>query len=108
MWPETAIVPSILYQYYNGTDSARKKYVSELLEYFNNSLPSFLVGNFHHEINNGKAVDYNSAMFFTRGKNVIPPNPEKYYKIHLVPISEDFPFLDKFPHLEEKLNSLGF
>ena len=102
VWPETAVVPSIEYQYYTHKDEVRYKLVRSLLEYIDSRNPVFVVGNgvraFDEKTGEGKEK-YNSALVFTPGKNVIPPEAEVYNKIHLVPISEYFPYEEKLPKL---------
>ena len=102
VWPETAVVPSIEYQYYTHKDEVRYKLVSSLLEYIDSRNPVFVVGNgvraFDEKTGEGKEK-YNSALVFTPGKNVLPPEPQVYNKIHLVPISEYFPYEKKLPRL---------
>ena len=102
VWPETAVVPSIEYQYYTHKDEVRYKLVSSLLEYIDSRNPVFILGNgvrtFDEKTGQGKEK-YNAALVFTPGKNVIPPEPQVYNKIHLVPVSEYFPYEDKLPRL---------
>ncbi|MBR4825860.1 MAG: apolipoprotein N-acyltransferase, partial [Spirochaetaceae bacterium] len=67
-----------------------------------------LIGNDHAVLGyarNGKyeAIDYNSALLFTPKKNCIPPEPQKYMKMHLVPFTEYFPYEKLFPKLYELL-----
>lgn len=89
--PETAIVPSILQNYKMRTDRARFDLVKKILEFIENQSAVFVLGNFHAT----EAGDFNSSFVFVPKKNVIPPEPEMYHKIHLVPFTEDFPFAKK-------------
>lgn len=102
VWPETAVVPSIEYQYYTHKDEVRYKLVSSLLEYIDSRNPVFIIGNgvraFDEKTGKGNEK-YNSALVFIPGKNVLPPDPQVYNKIHLVPVSEYFPYEEKFPRL---------
>ena len=102
VWPETAVVPSIEYQYYTHKDESRFKLVKSLLEYIDSREPVFVLGNGVREYDkeSGKLKErYNSALVFTPGKNVLPPQPEVYNKIHLVPVSEYFPYEEYLPRL---------
>lgn len=92
MWPETAVVPSIMKNYYDRTDMNRTILIDNLLLFMDNSPSSFLTGNFHSVMEYGKYNDYNSALFFTPQKNIYPPKPFVYSKMKLVPFSETVPF----------------
>lgn len=109
VWPETAVTPSIVYQYYSGKDSRRISIVKSLLEYMEKKDCSFVVGNYHAVPEKGTNVtkDYNAAMYFTPKKNLVPPEPEMYFKQHLVPLSESFPVEKYFPKAGEFLKKLG-
>ncbi len=100
IWPETAIVPSILYHYNQEGNSDRKKLVTYVLEYFNKHDASFIIGNQHIEVKEttGEKIYYNSALLFDKDC-LFPPKPQLYNKIHLVPFSETFPYQKYFPHI---------
>lgn len=104
VWPETAVVPAIVYQFEVQKDERRLKLVTQLLQYMNNKETSFVIGN-GHEVNSLKPKHdvYNSALFFTSGENVLPPNPKIYSKIKLVPFTETFPYQKSFPNFYRKL-----
>lgn len=105
LWPENAIVPSVMYHYNQKDNTDRKRLVTYVLEYINSRSPSFVIGNQHISVNaNGSGKKYyNSSLIFTPGKNVIPPEPELYSKNHLVPFSEYFPYEKFFPHIYKTL-----
>lgn len=99
VWPETAVVPSILKHYYAAEETGRKKLVTELLEFIDGQNAAFLIGN----CDTRGEDDFNSAFLFRPGQNVIPPAPEIYSKIHLVPLSEYFPYEKQFPRIYDRL-----
>ncbi|MCQ2586030.1 MAG: apolipoprotein N-acyltransferase [Treponema sp.] len=109
VWPETAVTPSIMYQFYNGKDSRRISIVNSLLKYFDARNCTFVIGNYHREEDTGnrETKDFNSALVFTPGKNVLPPEPEMYFKQKLVPLSEEFPFENHFLNLKQIMINLG-
>ncbi len=109
VWPETAVTPSIMYQYYNGKDSRRISIVKSLLKYFESKSCMFVTGNFYARAKPGTNVtdDYNSALVFVPGENVIPPVPYEYYKQRLVPLSEEFPFEKHFLNIKKYLEGMG-
>lgn len=109
LWPETAVTPSIMYQYYNGKDSRRISIVTKLLEYMEGHDCAFVTGNFHAVPKDGTNVtdDYNAALVFVPKENVLPPKPGMYFKQRLVPLSEEFPFDDHFENLKNLMQNLG-
>ena len=105
IWPETAVVPAIIYNYNQKENTDRKKLVTHLLNYIDARSPVFVIGNQHIAVKgDGSSKElYNSSLVFEAGKNVIPPQPELYSKIHLVPFSEYFPYEKLFPHIYKSL-----
>lgn len=108
VWPETAFVPRIEYHYKYRQNRASFELVETLLKYLDDSVVPFLIGNDHAVLGHARtgkyeAIDYNSALLFTPKKNCIPPEPQKYMKMHLVPFTEYFPYEKLFPKLYELL-----
>lgn len=105
VWPETSVVPSIMYNYYYNKENVRYKIVDNLLNYMNSTGNNFVIGNAHQVMNNNTGVleKYNCAFFFEAGKNIIPPEPGIYAKMKLVPFSEEFPYDMQFPRLYKLL-----
>lgn len=104
VWPETAVVPAIVYQYKTNKDERRSKLINLLLEYINSKEAVFIIGN-GHEVDSLKQIHdkYNSALVFYPGENVIPPEPKIYSKVNLVPFSEYFPYSKYFPEFYHML-----
>ena len=104
VWPETAVAPSIIYNYDYGTDVRRFMLVSQILNFIDENNAVFVIGNAHDvELRGADKVRYNSSLVFESGKNVHPPKPEIYSKIKLVPFTESFPWKNTFPSLYVKL-----
>ena len=105
IWPETAVVPSIIYHSKSEQNTDRKKLVNHVIDYFKNHNASFITGNQHIDTNseNGSRIYYNSALLFNEKKGGAAVNPEIYNKIHLVPFSEYFPYEKYFPHIYKSL-----
>ena len=104
IWPETAVVPSIMTHYQGGKDKKRKEVIKSLLEFIDDRNVIFVIGNSYEQRNpTGKIDRYNSVFVFEPKRNVIPPKPEMYSKIHLVPFTEYFPYKEKFPSFYKKL-----
>ena len=104
VWPETAVVPSIIYNYDYGNDLRRFMLISQLLNFIDDNNAVFVIGNAHEEIvYKSENLHYNSALIFESGKNVHPPQPDIYSKIKLVPFTESFPAKSLFPWLYVRL-----
>ncbi|MGI5055473.1 apolipoprotein N-acyltransferase [Treponema socranskii] len=104
VWPETAVVPSILTHYTLRRDRRRFDLIDSVLHFIDEKKAVFVIGNFHSVDTGGtRTDDYNSAFVFTPGKNVVPPEPEIYRKIHLVPFTETVPFAKRLPRLYDAL-----
>ena len=115
VWPETAFIPMIRWHYkYTSTYNPNSLLVRELLHFLNNQKVPFLIGNDDGVLdekfsdNNfdnleDKRLDYNAALLFIPKKNVLPPEPQTYRKMHLVPFTEHFPYQKLFPRLYEFL-----
>ncbi len=108
VWSETAFVPSIRMHYKYREDRLRLDLVNELLEYINSTGIPFVLGNGDtvRKYTDGKNYDtlsYNSVFLFEPGVNVIPPEPQIYNKMHLVPFTESFPYEKQLPWLYDIL-----
>ena len=115
VWPETAFIPMIRWHYkYTSTSNPNSLLVRELLHFLDNQKVPFLIGNDDGVLdekfsdNNfdnleDKRLDYNAALLFIPKKNVLPPEPQTYRKMHLVPFTEHFPYQELFPRLYEFL-----
>ena len=108
IWPETAVAPSIVYNYEYGKDIRRFQLISQLLNFIDENNAVFVIGNSHElDFRGGEKKYYNSALVFESGKNVHPPEPEIYSKIKLVPFSESFPLKHSFSSFYIKLLNGG-
>lgn len=101
VWPESAVVPSILYNYKEKRDYSRYQLVTGVLDYFNSKKCVFVIGNQQSEDTGKKYTDdYNAVLVFDAQKeSIVPPNPGIYRKMHLVPFTEYFPYQRLFPRL---------
>lgn len=115
VWPETAFIPMIRWHYkYTSTSNPNSLLVRELLHFLDNQKVPFLIGNDDGVLDEKfsdnnfdnleeKRLDYNAALLFIPKKNVLPPEPQTYRKMHLVPFTEHFPYQELFPRLYEFL-----
>lgn len=109
VWPETAFIPMIRWHYkYTSTSNPNSLLVRELLHFLDNQKVPFLIGNDEGVLderfsdNNfdnleDKRLDYNAALLFIPNVNVMPPEPQVYRKMRLVPFTEHFPYRKFFP-----------
>lgn len=110
VWSETAFVPRIKWHYKYPEDTGSSLLVRDLLKFINDSDIPFLIGNDDAVLKNeteppsdDNRLDYNAALFFIPKKNVLPPEPDTYRKIHLVPFTEHFPYKNIFPMIYDFL-----
>ncbi len=108
VWSETAFVPSIRMHYQYREDRVRLDLVNDLLAFIESKDVPFVIGNGdtvrgYDKNGNFTNLSYNSVFLFRQGENVIPPEPEIYNKMHLVPFTEHFPFEEQFPMIHQAL-----
>jgi len=111
VWPETAFIPPIAWHYRYRGDRRSYDLVRELLDYLDTAPVPFVIGNQdavqeRNELGLLDQADYNAVLLFRPGVNVIPPEPERYRKMHLVPFTEHFPYRRLFPWLYDLLIEL--
>ena len=75
------------------------------MNYIENKNAVFVIGNGHEEDSDEGKKLYNSVQVYEPGQNVIPPEPDLYFKKHLVPLSESFPYKKQFPLIYKILSS---
>lgn len=111
VWPETAVVTTIPYNYYQGLKQETKNslFINNVLNYIDKKNVTFVIGNngLTFDVNTGEKKSYsNNVLVFDGAKNVIPPVPYVYKKIKLVPFTEGFKFANVFPNFTKKIESL--
>ena len=104
VWPETAFVPPLLYNYIERNDTDRYAMVLNLLDFMQKRDCAFVIGNQIKEKEGGSYKDYNGVLVFDRLlENIEMPAPLVYKKIHLVPFAETFPYKKLFPGIYKAL-----
>lgn len=108
VWPETSFIPRIDWHYRYREDRESYELVSQLLAYLDKAPVPFVIGN--DDAVQGRTadgilgrLDYNAVFLFKPGENVVPPNPDRYRKMHLVPFTEHFPYKKLFPWVYDLL-----
>jgi apolipoprotein N-acyltransferase len=100
VWPETAFIPRIYWHTTYRDDQNSWLLVKELLEYLSEKDVPFLIGNDDGRMDSARnpnagekfRVDYNAALLFEKGISTAV-----YRKLHLVPLTEHFPYKKQFP-----------
>lgn len=104
VWPETSFIPPVIKHYQLRRDRSRFNLVKRFLEFVESQNAVFVIGNDHQDdIYDDDPEDFNSVLVFVPHENTIPPQPEIYRKIHLVPFTESFPWPEQFPSLYQAL-----
>jgi apolipoprotein N-acyltransferase len=106
VWSETAFIPRIYWHTTYRDDQNSWLIVKELLEYLSSKDVPFLIGNDDGRMDSTKnpnaaekfRIDYNAALLFEKGINTAT-----YRKLHLVPLTEHFPYKKQFPFIYEWL-----
>ena len=104
VWPETSVIPPILKHYHLRRDRNRFNLIKRFLDFVESQQAVFVIGNDQQDdFYSPDPADYNGVLVFSPKKNTLPPEPEIYRKIHLVPFTESFPWSKQFPSLYEAL-----
>ena len=108
VWSETAFVPSIRMHYQYREDRLRLDLVNDLLAFIDSKEVPFVLGNGdtvrkYTDNTHYESESFNSVFLFKPGENVIPPEPDIYNKLHLVPFTESFPYQKQLPWLYDIL-----
>ncbi|WP_294430894.1 apolipoprotein N-acyltransferase [uncultured Treponema sp.] len=99
VWPETAIVPDVLYHLEKGSDFKRKMLSENVYSFIKETETSFLIGNNHRD----ESGVHNSALFFSKEFDSVLV----YNKNHLVPFTEFWPSFLNFNFFESVKESLN-
>lgn len=94
IWSETAFVPSIDYYMRTRSDRRRVEMVQSLYDFMDETDVPLFLGNNDLFINGNERLNYNSLLHYDNGEL-----QGKYYKTHLVPFSEHFPYEKIMPRL---------
>lgn len=101
IWSETAFVPSIEYYKRTRSDRRRVELVQKLFDFMDSTDVPLFLGNNDLFFYGNKRVNYNSVFQYVDGEL-----QGKYYKTHLVPFTEHFPYENIFPRLYKKILDL--
>lgn len=106
IWSETAFVPSIEYHRRYRPDPETWTLVERFLDLSRRLPVPLVVGNGHGErvVAEGatRRRDWNAALVYRSAELL-----GSYRKVHLVPLTEHFPWRDSFPWLQDLLEAMG-
>lgn len=97
VWSETAFVPAIDYHTKYRRNRETYELVKKLKDFLAGQEMPYVLGNDDgvlRRIGREERLDYNAALLFRDGEIV-----ERYWKTHLVPFTENFPFEKRFPRV---------
>lgn len=101
IWSETAFVPSINYHLRERKDRRRVELIQKLFGFMEETdMPLFLGNNDLFYFGNER-VNYNSVFHYDNAEL-----QDRYYKTHLVPFTEHFPYEHIFPGLYKRIIDL--
>jgi len=101
IWSETAFVPSINYYLRTRSDRRRVEMIQELFHFMEETEVPLFLGNNDLFINGQNRSNYNSVFHYENAEL-----KDTYYKTHLVPFSEHFPYEKIMPELHAYILSL--
>ncbi|MBB6478664.1 apolipoprotein N-acyltransferase [Spirochaeta isovalerica] len=101
IWSETAFVPSIDYHLRTRVDRRRVELIHKLFDFMDQTDVPLFLGNNDLFYFGDKRVNYNSVFHYEKGEL-----QGKYYKTHLVPFTEHFPYENIFPGIYQKILDL--
>lgn len=101
IWSETAFVPSIEYYMRTRSDRRRVEMIQSLFQFMEDTDVPLFLGNNDLYVDGEKRLNYNSVFHYDGGEL-----QGKYYKTHLVPFTEHFPYEKIMPGLYNYILSL--
>ena len=106
IWSETAFVPAIDWHTRYRTDQRTYGLVKKLREFLSTQNAYYLIGNDDGQLVRDESgqefrADYNATLLFERGEIL-----QTYRKIHLVPMTEHFPFRKVLPGIYRLLQNV--
>lgn len=102
IWSETAFVPAIEWHLKYRREREKVDMIKDLTSFAADLDIPLILGNNDAWMDAGKRIEHNAVLLFDEDVIV-----QKYYKLHLVPFSEHFPYAKTFPRLMEYIQSQG-
>ncbi|TFG63913.1 MAG: apolipoprotein N-acyltransferase [Spirochaetales bacterium] len=97
VWSETAFVPAIDYHTKYRSNHETYNLIIKLKDFMANERVPYVIGNDDgqlKQLGGEERIDYNAALLFEGGTIT-----QRYWKTHLVPFTENFPFRKSLPRI---------
>lgn len=103
VWSETAFIPAIEWHKKYRPKNERERYdlIKRMEKFLKTTKADYIIGN-NESFNPARDKHYNTAYHYKKDQMI-----NKYRKMNLVPFTEEFPYPELFPWLNDYVKSLG-
>ncbi|MEW5816926.1 MAG: apolipoprotein N-acyltransferase [Spirochaetota bacterium] len=103
VWSETSFIPAIEYHTRYRDDPTAYDLVKKLTDFLKTQEIPYIIGNDDGQLKRfggTERLDYNASLLYYKGEF-----RQKYWKVHLVPFTENFPYRNIFPGIYKWLRN---